>query len=556
MAGSMLESVRSPLSGDDENVDDVRNNGQSGQHLDPDETVLQTQSTNSNGSSKNRSPADETMASDDVEFKEETSEYGNSSKVGNIGNTMSDGENRSGNQGMRVIDGIYDEPRSIQKESNLSPEEKAKRVKEVISHQFDLEILLKHNQLTEIEEEIGKCEAQMIALRNKYNIDPKSVLSNESPEFTKKYLRILEDTKNLYNRHKSVAWNDNYLDDNRMPPPSNQSEGATYDSLYSRTRSHTSSLRPSSGRYSGDCIYKRTDGVLVRLTCSNCNRCNFSSAQGFLNHCRLAHQREFTSQDNAAIICGEILDDVDQDEIGLKVINDLKAQGLDPNKNLAKPNLQYVGEMMANNAADAPPLTNPPHLQLQQQDQQEKLVQLSDNGQPQPQNQKKRGRPPLTGGPSLNGATASSASNTPKTGNGNLASKTPRTTTNLKLRIKNLSKDRSTNFDQLVKDVTSEVSNPHLFEDEEEDLNEEDSIGSDSTFSVYGNVPSSVSSNRGGHYGSPIRGRGRGRGRGRRKSRGGFTVRVNNGETADKENTADEFRESSGKGKKESSFQD
>lgn len=234
----------------------------------------------------------------------------------------------------RIIDGLFDT-------NSMDPNDK--RVVDIIEQQFNLEILLKHNQLVEIEEEIGKCEAQMIALRNKYNVDPSKRLPSEPTEFTEKYLMILQKTEGLYNRHKSVTWNNNYLDQGADP----LLVASSLETLYSRTRSHTSSLRPSSGRYSAtDCIYRRSDGVLVKLTCPNCSRCNFSSAQGFLNHSRLAHGKEYTSHDNAALICGEVLFDDDQDADGLKSINTLRSQGLDPNKNMTKPEVPFISEML------------------------------------------------------------------------------------------------------------------------------------------------------------------------------------------------------------------
>lgn len=56
----------------------------------------------------------------------------------------------------------------------------------------------------------------------------------------------------------------------------------------------------------GPMILKRsTDGQMVKLVCLDCRRENFSSAQGFINHCRIAHNRGFASHDAAAIACGE-----------------------------------------------------------------------------------------------------------------------------------------------------------------------------------------------------------------------------------------------------------
>lgn len=73
---------------------------------------------------------------------------------------------------------------------------------------------------------------------------------------------------------------------------------------------------------------------MVRLTCPICQRNNFSSAQGFLNHSRIAHSKEFTSQDAAALKCGDIIPEIKQDATGEASIKQLTEKGLDPSKNL------------------------------------------------------------------------------------------------------------------------------------------------------------------------------------------------------------------------------
>ncbi|KAK9448120.1 uncharacterized protein V1518DRAFT_419711 [Limtongia smithiae] len=72
------------------------------------------------------------------------------------------------------------------------------------------------------------------------------------------------------------------------------------------------------------CIYRRQDGILVRLVCPDCSRTTFGSAQGFINHCRISHAREFTSHDNAAQSCGTELEEEDQDDIGLGALRHRK----------------------------------------------------------------------------------------------------------------------------------------------------------------------------------------------------------------------------------------
>lgn len=64
---------------------------------------------------------------------------------------------------------------------------------------------------------------------------------------------------------------------------------------------------------------RKSDSLLVKLVCLDCRRDNFSSAQGFINHCRIAHGRNFASHDAAADACGE---PVDVDEAGAVVGGD------------------------------------------------------------------------------------------------------------------------------------------------------------------------------------------------------------------------------------------
>lgn len=73
-------------------------------------------------------------------------------------------------------------------------------------------------------------------------------------------------------------------------------------------------------------IKRKTDGHLVKLVCLDCRRDNFFSTQGFINHCRIAHNRNFASHDAAAIASGE---EVEVDEAGV-VIGENKEPGAVP----------------------------------------------------------------------------------------------------------------------------------------------------------------------------------------------------------------------------------
>ncbi|KAK6461296.1 NUF1 protein [Scheffersomyces coipomensis] len=91
------------------------------------------------------------------------------------------------------------------------------------------------------------------------------------------------------------------------------------------------------------CLYRRTDGVIVKLTCPDCQRSNFSSAQGFLNHSRIAHSKEYTSQDAAALKCGSIIPEIKQEPNGERSIQRLIERGIDPNKNINVNEIYFNG---------------------------------------------------------------------------------------------------------------------------------------------------------------------------------------------------------------------
>lgn len=201
----------------------------------------------------------------------------------------------------------------------------------ILTNQVDLEIRLKHRELRLTDEEMGKCEAQMLALRKFFEVPNDVQLDKEPNDFTIKYFDLL-------NKSLSVSYTQ-LLKQRYQDKPEFKQDVFEQNSNpgHYRTRSTTSSLRPSftsSGLRVTGCLYRRTDGVVVKLTCPDCQRSNFSSAQGFLNHSRIAHSQEYTSQDAAALRCGEILPDDLQDEEGLASLKSLRQKNKNPSENL------------------------------------------------------------------------------------------------------------------------------------------------------------------------------------------------------------------------------
>ncbi|GBL50915.1 hypothetical_protein [Candidozyma auris] len=240
-------------------------------------------------------------------------------------------------------------------------------LRSILMNQVDLEIRLKHRELRLTEEEIGKCEAQMLALRKFFDVPTEVTFNSEPNDFTLKYYDVL-------NKSLSVSYTKLQQQSYQEQPKFNEAvfESAPPEPSHYRTRSTTSSLRPSiagPGLRVAGCLYRRTDGIIVKLTCPDCHRSNFSSAQGFLNHSRIAHTKEFTSQDAAALRCGEILPDDFQDEEGLASLKNLRSKDLDPSRQLNVNEMYFDGlsstlntvHANATEAVSTPRIKSQPH---------------------------------------------------------------------------------------------------------------------------------------------------------------------------------------------------
>lgn len=228
-------------------------------------------------------------------------------------------------------------------------------VQQAIEAQINYEILLKHNELRLIEQELAKCQASLEQLRRCTLVPYPGThgLSEDVSLGTGPSLQppagMTEPpfaapwgvTDGPYTRHYA-KW---LIDDPRFTPTSERAlaqqahgyfgvgEGrATRGSFAdhgSASRGRTS--RTSTGMLKltplgetpaptpkmDPLLHKRsTDGQWVRLYCAKCQHSNFSNTQGFLNHCRIKHSDVYKSHDHAAIVCGV---PVDASEIGTTV---------------------------------------------------------------------------------------------------------------------------------------------------------------------------------------------------------------------------------------------
>lgn len=214
-----------------------------------------------------------------------------------------------------------------------------------IRHQFGLEILLKHNELRLIEQELAKCQIALEQLRRCHLIPyptncptPQQMLditAGKGPalkaqpnESVPRWAPPFGVVDGPYARHYAKWLIPDPSFDGMQPEWQFTSEAARMRSSYTEGRTTRNSFDGSAlkGRSSrgmvgqklhalsngypqpkekaGPCILKRADGKTVKLVCIDCNRENFSSTQGFINHCRIAHKRDFKSHEEAACQSG------------------------------------------------------------------------------------------------------------------------------------------------------------------------------------------------------------------------------------------------------------
>ena len=219
-------------------------------------------------------------------------------------------------------------------------------LKQMIESEFSLEILLKHRELRLIDQEIAKCQIALEQLRRCQIIpypatssevgDMQSVASGSGlpSENTVPHPAPWGIAEGPYTRHYArwlvpdSAFDPNFAETLSNPSQAGRigSERTTRGSASERTHvmSSVRSQRGSSNsrlqalslghaepkEEKGPLILKRAaDGRMVKLVCTDCRRDNFNSAQGFINHCRIAHNRGYASHEAAALACGVEVED-------------------------------------------------------------------------------------------------------------------------------------------------------------------------------------------------------------------------------------------------------
>lgn len=190
-----------------------------------------------------------------------------------------------------------------------------------------------------IDQEIAKCQIALEQLR-RCQVIPYPVMSSELEdmqavaagsgpplEITIPHPPPWGIMEGPYARHyarwliSDSAFDPNIVDSNPYQAGKSGSERTTRGSVSERShgmasgRTHRGSSNtrlqalshgyPEPREEKGPLILKRSaDGRMVKLVCTDCRRDNFNSAQGFINHCRIAHNRGYTSHEAAALACG------------------------------------------------------------------------------------------------------------------------------------------------------------------------------------------------------------------------------------------------------------
>ncbi|KAL8937506.1 MAG: hypothetical protein Q9216_004386 [Gyalolechia sp. 2 TL-2023] len=268
--------------------------------------------------------------------------------------------------------------------SSVAAQPSSAALQDTIEAQFGLEILLKHRELRLIDQEIAKCQIALEQLRRCHVIPYPALSSNcdDMQAVANATGRTHENdaqsapawgvTTGPYTRHyrrwliPDPIFGDDVVEAPQTSQPATFSERsvrastAGKSSLASQSRAQrgAASTRlkaiphgyPEAKDDKGPMIVKRsTDGQMVKLVCLDCRRSDFNSAQGFINHCRIAHSRNFQSHDAAAVACGE---EVEHDQAG-GIVEDNKA-AVNSGAGLVHPLIRSAH--VAKSAAPTPPM--------------------------------------------------------------------------------------------------------------------------------------------------------------------------------------------------------
>lgn len=211
---------------------------------------------------------------------------------------------------------------------------------QAIENQINLQILMKHNELRLIDQELAKCQIALEQLR-RCELQPYpgndgfdyavssgtgaavqaapgyTVPTHAAPHgvvdgpYTRHYRQwLIPDAQFDSHPVQAMPYAAQASAGARSGRVGRKAVGPSAYGLPQRTDFASVAAPPVRKDSNMPLVLRRsTDNKLVKLVCNNCNRGNMSSIQGFLNHCRIAHKVIYESHDAAAKDCGRILDD-------------------------------------------------------------------------------------------------------------------------------------------------------------------------------------------------------------------------------------------------------
>lgn len=235
------------------------------------------------------------------------------------------------------------------------------RVADIANEHFGREILLRHQELRFINQELAKCQAALEQLRRCHLIPYPSTCPTPQQMLDIVDLKVpaVENQPGVgpvpqwappygivdgpYARHYAKWLIPDPRFDGQTPEcvpvaeATRSAEGRSTrnslslpegSSLGRRGARGQSSQRlanatPATPKVRRRCIMTRSDGVLVRLECFACHRDEFANVQGFINHVRIAERVVYSSHQEAAEKCGH---PIDESELAAYEREEIKAQ--------------------------------------------------------------------------------------------------------------------------------------------------------------------------------------------------------------------------------------
>lgn len=224
------------------------------------------------------------------------------------------------------------------------------RIADIANEHLGREILVRHQELRFINQELAKCQAALEQLRRCHLIPyptscptPQQMLdildgkvpalqihssaASSSPQWAPPFGVV----DGPYARHYAKWLIPDPSFDGQLPEwcptpeATRHADGRSTRNSLSAPEGATIGKRVARGQFSHNpptttpakekkikvpqTIKRKSDGATVKLVCPHCHRENFCSVQGFMNHVRISHGESLASHEHAAIRCGEVIDE-------------------------------------------------------------------------------------------------------------------------------------------------------------------------------------------------------------------------------------------------------